>query len=129
MARLAVPDLLTDPDFADAADLIRRGVVVNSYGETEFTETLLPIRGVFQPASAETLARLPEGAVLADYIEVWVKDWIYAESPNGYADVVVWDNRRWQVSEVVEVYMHFQQGYCRAICQLEAVNRGGTGVQ
>jgi hypothetical protein len=73
---------------------------------------------------------LPQGAVLSDYIEIWHKGRLYAASPGGgYADVIEWDGRRWQVAQVLEDYAHFGNGFCRAACQLEPVARELAGAE
>lgn len=122
MALIDVSELLTDPDFTNTVTLIRRSSTVNSYGENVMVETSSTITAVVQGANAESLERVPEGARLSDLIDVYYKGALHAESPGGYADVIVWDGKRYQVFEVVEDFMNFGAGFTKAICKLEAVN-------
>ena len=91
MALIDVSELLTDPDFTSTVTLIRRASTVNTYGENVMTETQSTITAVVQGANTESLERVPEGARLSDLIEVYYKGRLTAESPSGYADIVVWD--------------------------------------
>lgn len=121
MADIDVSDLLTDPDFTSTATLIRRAVSVNSYGESVLTETPSMITAVIQGSGAETLDRLPEGVRLSDLIDVYYKGVLSAERPAGYADVILWGGKRYQVFEVTEDFMNFGQGFMKAVCKLETV--------
>lgn len=122
MALIDVSELLTDPDFTNTVTLIRRASTVNTYGENIMTETQSTITAVVQGANTESLERVPEGARLSDLIDVYYKGQLTAESPSGYADVIVWGGKRYQVFEVVEDFMNFGAGFTKAVCKLEAVN-------
>jgi hypothetical protein len=122
MALIDVSELLTDPDFTNTVTLIRRASTVNTYGENVMTETQSTITAVVQGANTESLERVPEGARLSDLIDVYYKGQLTAESPSGYADVIVWGDKRYQVFEVVEDFMNFGAGFTKAVCKLEAVN-------
>jgi hypothetical protein len=65
---------------------------------------------------------VPEGARLSDLIDVYYKGQLTAESPGGYADIIVWQGKRYQVFEVVEDFMNYGAGFTKAVCKLEAVN-------
>lgn len=122
MALIDVSELLTDPDFTNTVTLIRRASTVNTYGENVMTETQSTITAVVQGAGTESLERVPEGARLSDLIDVYYKGQLTAESPSGYADIIVWQGKRYQVFEVVEDFMNFGAGFTKAVCKLEAVN-------
>ena len=122
MALIDVSELLTDPDFTNTVTLIRRASTVNTYGENIMTETQSTITAVVQGANTESLERVPEGARLSDLIDVYYKGQLTAESPSGYADIIVWGGKRYQVFEVVEDFMNFGAGFTKAVCKLEAVN-------
>lgn len=122
MALIDVSELLTDPDFTSTVTLIRRASTVNTYGENVMTETQSTITAVVQGANTESLERVPEGARLSDLIDVYYKGQLTAESPSGYADIIVWGGKRYQVFEVVEDFMNFGAGFTKAVCKLEAVN-------
>lgn len=122
MALIDVSELLTDPDFTNTVTLIRRASSINAYGENTMTETSSSITAIVQGANTETLERVPEGARLSDLIDVYYKGQLHAESPSGYADVVVWGGKRYQVFQVVEDFMNFGAGFTKAVCKLEPVN-------
>lgn len=122
MALIDVSELLTDPDFTNTVTLIRRSSTVNTYGENTMIETSSSITAVVQGANTESLERVPEGARLSDLIDVYYKGQLTAESPSGYADIIVWQGKRYQVFEVVEDFMNYGAGFTKAVCKLEAVN-------
>lgn len=122
MALIDVSELLTDPDFTNTVTLIRRASTVDTYGENVMTETQSTITAVVQGANTESLERVPEGARLSDLIDVYYKGQLTTESPSGYADIIVWGGKRYQVFEVVEDFMNFGAGFTKAVCKLEAVN-------
>jgi hypothetical protein len=122
MALIDVSELLTDPDFTNTVTLIRRASSVNSYGENVLTETSSSITAVVQGANTETLERVPEGARLSDLIDVYYKGVLHAESQSGYADVIVFGGKRYQVFQVIEDFMNFGAGFTKAVCKLEPVN-------
>jgi hypothetical protein len=122
MALIDVSELLTNPDFTNTVTLIRRASSVNSYGENVLTETSSSITAVVQGANTETLERVPEGARLSDLIDVYYKGVLHAESQSGYADVIVFGGKRYQVFQVIEDFMNFGAGFTKAVCKLEPVN-------
>lgn len=122
MALIDVSELLTDPDVTNTVTLIRRASTVNTYGENVMTETQSTITAVVQGANTESLERVPEGARLSDLIDVYYEGQLTAGSPSGYADIIVWGGKRYQVFEVVEDFMNFGAGFTKAVCKLEAAN-------
>lgn len=122
MAMIDVSALMLDPDFTNTVTLIRRAVFVSSVGETVLVETPITIVAVVSSGKAEVLERMPTGARLSDVIAVYYQGELRAESPGGYADVIVWNGKRYQVHEVPEQYMNFGAGYTMAHCLLEPAN-------
>lgn len=122
MALIDVSFLLTDPDFTNQVTLIRRSIAINTYGEGQLTETQSTITAVVQGDNTEMLEFVPEGARLTDMITVWCRGQLTAEQPGGYADIIVWGGKRYQVKEVSEDFMNFGAGFTKAICMLEPVN-------
>jgi hypothetical protein len=122
MALIDVSDLLRDPDFTNVVTLIRRAVAVNEHGENVMTETPCYITAVVQGDNTETLEKLPDGARLSDAITVFYRGTLSAERPGGYADIIVWQGRRYQVREVIEDFLNYGAGFTKAICILEAVS-------
>lgn len=119
MALVDTSELLLDPDFADTVTLIRRSVGVNDYGENVMVETPCRVLMVVQGTMAESLDRLPEGARLSDLITVYFRGRLQPEAPDGYADVIVWNGRRYQVKSVTENFMNWGRGFTKAVCALE----------
>ena len=112
-----VSELLTDPDFSSTATLIKRASTVNEFGEQVIVETPITIIAVVQSAGKETLTRIPAGARLSDIIDVYYKGTLEVQSTGGYADVIVWRGRRYQVQDTEQ-----RDYYTKAICSLEAVS-------
>lgn len=122
MARIDVSDLLLDPDFLDTVTLIRRSIAVDGNGEGVLTETPSSVKMCVQGANTETLLRMPEGARLSDIVTVYYRGVLTAESAGGYADIIVWGGKRYQVKEVPEDFMNYGNGFTMANCLLESVN-------
>lgn len=123
MANLDVSWLLLDPDFSSVVTLIVRQLTVDGNGETQMSETITPnVVMCIQGADRETIDRMPEGAKLSDIITVYYAGPLHAESPGGYADVIVWKGKRYQVKDVINDYTHFAGSWSKAACELEAVS-------
>lgn len=125
MALIDVTDLLGDPDFVDSdAQLIRRTVTINSFGENVITEAApVSIVASIQAGAGQQLDRLPESARLRDFITVYCDVQLTAESVGGYCDVIVWDGARWLV-QIVTDYHNYGAGYFEAVCIKEVPNNG-----
>lgn len=119
MALLDVSDVLLDADFTNVVTLIKRSAAVNTHGETVLSEVSCYITAVVQGDNPEMLERLPQGARLSDVITVYTKAELEAESEGGYADVIVWRGRRYQVKDVAEDFMNYGAGFTKAFCMLE----------
>ena len=118
MALVDVSFLCHDPDFADDGELITRVMTVNAYGEGELVERAQTIVASFQPATGEDLQRLPEAAHFSDAIVVYYAGELSPERAGGYADVVKWRGRRYQV-KTADPWGNYGMGYWRAVCLLE----------
>ena len=99
-------------------DITARVMTVNEWGEGELTEQAQPIVASFQPATGEDLQRLPEAAHFSDVIVVYYAGELSPEREGGYADVVKWRGRRYQVKSA-DPWGNYGQGYWRAVCVLE----------
>lgn len=119
MALIDVSDLLRDPDFTNIVTLIRRTSSINGHGEHTMTENACNIVASVQGINTEDLERLPEGARLHDLITVYYRGDLQAESVGGYADVILWQGKRYQVVTVDENFINFGAGFTRAICKME----------
>jgi hypothetical protein len=125
MADIDVSELILDPDFSDSAILVRRAQTVNAFGETVLTNTTTAITAVIQNGFDATLTRVAEGAQLSDGITVYYRGELFAESENGYADIIIWRNRQYQVKIVDENYINYGVGFTRAGCELIRPNNDG----
>lgn len=123
MALIDVSELLSDPDFADSATLITRGVTVNEFGESVMSEEVPEAVTVVVAGNGgeESLSKLPEAVRLVDVISVYYAGLLSAERPGGYSDVIEWNGVRYQV-RYVDNYMNFGRGFCRALCVRETVS-------
>lgn len=121
MALIDVSELMTDPDFTDKAVLIRRSSAVNTNGEHVIVDYRTTITAVIQGLGAESIQRVPEGARLSGMIEVYFQGQLLAERQGGYADIIEWRGRRYQVFDVPEEFMNHGAGFTKAICKLEQV--------
>lgn len=121
MALIDVTDLLTDPDFTDPITIISRTSTVDAHGENQLADTSRAAVAVVEAASGETLKRLPAGAVVSDYITVYTNEHLVADSPGGYADVVQWQGKRYQV-QVVTDWTNWGPGWTQADCLIEKVS-------
>lgn len=119
MARIDVSDILSDPDFLDSLTLIKRLSSVNEYGEHVIKESSCCIQASVQSVGTEDLQRLPEGARLQDVITVYYRGELMPERKNGYADVLVWGGKRYQVAGIDENFINFGRGFTKAICRME----------
>ncbi len=122
MATLDVTEVLTCPEFTDTVELIKRSQTVNSNGRMQIIETSEMIIAVVQNANTEELERLPESARYSDVIVVYYKGKLQAQSENGYADVVLWQGKRYQVKEVSEDFINYGAGFTKAMCLTEQVS-------
>ena len=124
MANLDLAFLAYDPDFSEPVTLIRRlhSVNVNAYGEGSMTEISTQIVAVVDAVSNEIMEKFPEMAVLSGSIEVFYAGSLYAQSPQGYSDIIVWNSNRYEVTKIIESDATTGQGFTRALCVLEAVN-------
>ena len=122
MARLDVSEILGDPDFTDAVTLTRRAVTVDDNGETVITPTLIRLRMVVQGTSAKDLERLPEGLRLHGAVTVWSARELFAESPNGYPDLISFRGKNYQVSMIIGDFMNYGKGYSQALCTMVEVS-------
>lgn len=115
-----VSELMDDPDFVspEPVQVERRAVVVNDFGETQFTPTTIDIVAIVQDGAGDMLDRLPEAAKLVESIRVWSRFTFEAESPGGYADVVLYNGKRYQVMPR-NFWANWGQGYTRVLATLE----------
>ena len=122
MATIDTSELLIDSDFTDGAILISRAQTINEFGETELITTSMPITVVVQNGAADALNRVQEGAQLIDSITVWYRVVLKLEAVNGYADIIVWRGRNYQVKTIGEDFQNFGVGFTKAVCEIMRPN-------
>ena len=125
MAQIDTSFLLTDPDFTDQFTLVKRGVSVNSAGETVLSVTSSAVViGVVQSGDTDDLLLAPTGATLSDIITVYYQGELSVMRVKGYSDVIVWKDRRYTVQDVVGDWNNWGVGYTKVLCVLEAITNG-----
>jgi hypothetical protein len=119
MALIDVSYLLNDPDFSDSFTLITRTQTINSYGESVLSESSSTVYGVIQAIDGDILKRVPQDAQLGVEIVVYYRGKLNAEKAGGYCDVIVWNNVRYLVKNVIENYINWGSGWSSAVCSRE----------
>lgn len=117
MAFLDVTDVLRDPDFTDLITIISREDSINEYGEmvleySEGVEDYAVVEGV----DKKTLDMLPDSARLRNPIVVFYNGVLNLETDTTYADIVVWNGKRYQVYLILEDFGNFGDGFVKAVC-------------
>jgi hypothetical protein len=123
MAGIDVSELLNDPDFTDKVTLITRALTLVD-GRTSLVENIIPNLSMsIQPASGSDLKKLPEGARGSEALAVWYQGELASLRQNGYSDIIVWNNKRYEVQHV-EPYGNWGNGYYKGIATLTKVGNG-----
>lgn len=115
MAQVDVTELLGDPDFIDAIQLIDRRPVVNNLGENILTDCVVNTVGSVQPAGERTVQRLPEALRVANLSNFWFRGTIVATAPGKYASVLVFKGVRYNVVQVFD-WTNWGAGWCEGAC-------------
>lgn len=123
MAQINVSELLLDPDFVDAIQLIHRTPTVNSMGENTLVEVSTDTFGSIQPASSKQIQRLPEALQVQDVRSFFVKAEIKSDGTAAYPDILVFGEKRFQV-QTVAPWLNFGQGWNEGVCVAEAPSGG-----
>lgn len=120
MPLLDVSDILTDPDFADSADLIRTSVTVDpNTGRTISTTAETPISVVVTSDKGQNLRRSPdaaasEGSIIVHSTITFTEGDAASEID---ADIVRWNGKDWTVV-TVDDYSRYGAGFTVATCRL-----------
>jgi len=123
MANIDVSFLMNDPDFADPVQLVRRASATNEYGEHIVTDVApLQVMMVIQTGTADDFALLPEGSRLRATHVAYYQGELFTESPNGYADVIIWQGEHYQVLGILENFTNYGQGFTKAAITNTKVN-------
>ena len=123
MALIDVSEVFGDPSFTENVTHIVRSSTVNEHGLNVLVDTSTTITAIVQPDAGQMLQRLPEAARLKDFITVYAQVNLTSESSGGYADIIIWQGKRWQV-QIATSWMNWGVGYTQALCALEDPNNG-----
>lgn len=119
-----VSELMDDPDFVspDPVTVTRRAVDVNTHGETVLNPTTTAIVAIVQNGPGDMLERRPEAAVYSEYIRVWSRFQFEAESVGGYADIVNFRGKQYQVMPR-DFWGNWGQGYNKVLAGYIGVSK------
>ena len=118
MAQIDVTELLSDPDFVDAMQVITRYPSVSTLGEVSFGMSVVNSVGCVQPADYKTVQKLPDSLQVEDVSSFWFKGAIIASAPGKYSSVIVFRGQRYQVQTVAD-YSNWGEGYSEGTCVVE----------
>lgn len=119
MAQIDVSDLLSDPDFIDPVQVIRRVATVNSRGENVIVETTIDTFASVQPASSKVIQRLPEALRMADVRSFYLRLEIVQDSSTAYPDVMVFKGKRFQI-QTAAPWGNWGSGWNEGVCVAES---------
>jgi hypothetical protein len=115
MALIDTSELLSDPDFVDTVQLIRRTSTINNKGRNEVVDAApVSVLMSVQGPQAEDFRRFPDLAELHGVRAVWFNGIFNMEEDGTYSDIIVWNGYRYQVHKVDEDYSNFGGGHCKA---------------
>lgn len=118
MALLDVSDLLLDPDFINAVQVIRRTTTVDDFGKNVLMESTIETWASVQPASTKAIQRLPEALRSADIRSFYLKLEIVQDSDSAYPDIMVFNGKRFQIISAAP-WLNYGAGWNEGICVAE----------
>lgn len=121
MALLDVSEVLSDPDLIEPTGLVRvrRTQTISAQGLATDAEASTPFSGVVTAGKGDSLRRSPDGNNAQGNMTVTTTFDLRPERPGEDADIVVWQGRRYLVTEIAD-YRNF--GYVQAYCDLLPLN-------
>ena len=121
MADLDVSDLISDPDFCDEVQLIRRSAGVDAKGRNGLVESSpVTVYMVVQGLKAIDFQRYPDMAALFGVKAFWFAGVLLEETSAQYSDIVVYNGLRYQIHKVDEDFRNYGEGFMKAFGALEA---------
>lgn len=115
MADLDITELLSDPDFTDTVQLVRRASTIDGNGRNILTETPAYVTMVVQAPDADILNRYPDLANQNSKVCAWYKGELKVAGDGIYADLIVWRGQRMQAWKIHENYINWGTGWTMAI--------------
>ena len=121
MADLDVSELMSDPDFCDKVQLIRRTSLVSDSGRNVVVDAApLNTRMVVQGLKAIDFQRYPDLVNLNGVKAFWYKGVLLEETATQYSDIVVYNGLRYQIHLIDEDFRNYGAGFMKAFAALEA---------
>lgn len=124
MPLLDVTDVLSDPDFAQAAGAItlyRSSLSVDTHGRGVATQTSQSISGVITSDAGDILDIIAEGKRIKGSITLHTTFILTAGDGATDADEIAWRGRRYVVTNVND-YSTYGVGFVAATCELKQVS-------
>lgn len=100
MANIDVSELMIDPDFVDPVVLVHRTPTVSNLGENSLQEITVATVGSVQPASGQTIQRLPDAMRVGDVNSFWVRGEIVSDGNCQYPDLIQYKGVAYAVQTV-----------------------------
>jgi hypothetical protein len=123
MADLDVSELMSDPDFCDTVQLIRRTSDTNDQGRNVLIEAdPLSVSMVVQGLQAIDFKRYPDLVNFDGARAFWYSGTLLAESESQYSDIVVFNGLRYQIHKIDEDFRNYGNGFVKAFGALEKGN-------
>lgn len=121
MADLDVSELMSDPDFCDQVQLIRRIADADNKGRNVVTEDA-PLNAlmVVQGLKAIDFQRFPDLVNLNGVKAFWYSGVLLNETETQYSDIVVYNGVRYQIHLIDEDFRNYGNGFMKAFGALEA---------
>lgn len=120
MAQVDVTELLSDPDFVDEMQIVRRKPTVSEFGENVLVESVVQTIGSIQPVSGKELQRLPDALRVMNVASFWVKGEIVSDGTCKYPDLLVFKGKRYAV-QIINDWTHFGQGWSQGLAVREVI--------
>lgn len=122
MAQIDVSDLLSDPDFIDPIQLIRRTATVSEgTGENVIVELVTNSFASVQPANAKQIQRLPEELRSSDVRSFYLRAEIVKDATAAYPDILVFAGKRFTI-QTAAPWGNWGSGWHEGVCVAEPLS-------
>lgn len=115
MPLIDVDDLLTDPDFVETIQVLRRKQQISDTGRVSTVNATFNVVACVQPQSDQPMIRGAEQQNLPALISVHTMFRIRGISPGYQPDIVIWNGTQFVVNKVYN-WSHYGRGYVMAEC-------------
>lgn len=115
MAQIDVSDLLSDPDFIDPVQIIRRTASVDSLGQNQLSEVVISTWANVQPASNKAIQRLPEALQSADVRSFYLRMEIVKDATSAYPDIMIFNGKRFEI-QTAAPWLNYGSGWNEGVC-------------